>query len=87
MTTPVRSGGTQPAAARQSSLRGHNLSVITRTVFGEGGGLSRAEVAALTSLTRATVSRLTQELIDARILTERETQVGRAGRPATVTSE
>lgn len=83
MTTPVRSGGTQPAAARQSSLRGHNLSVITRTVFGEGGGLSRAEVAALTSLTRATVSRLTQELIDARILTERETQVGRPGRPAT----
>ncbi len=83
MTTPSRSGGAQPAAARQSSLRDHNLSVITRTVFGEGGGLSRADVAAQTGLTRATVSRLAQELIDARILAERDIEVGRPGRPAT----
>lgn len=82
MNTPARSGA-QPAAARQPSLRDHNLGAITRTLFGEGGGLSRADVATLTGLTRATVSRLAQELVDARILVEFDTQVGRPGRPAT----
>lgn len=85
MTSPVprRATAAQPAAARQSSLRETNLSLITATVFGEGGGLSRADVSARTGLTRATVSRLTQELIEGRILAERDIQVGRPGRPAT----
>lgn len=60
MATPVpQAVGSPPAVARQSSLRDHNLAVIVRTILGAGGGLSRADVAARTGLTRATVSRLT----------------------------
>lgn len=84
MTTAVpQAVGPSPAVARQSSLRDHNLAGIVRTILGAGGGLSRADVAARTGLTRATVSRLTQDLIDARVIAERATHVGRPGRPAT----
>lgn len=73
-----------PAAARQSSLREHNLSVVTRTLFASGAALSRADLAQRTGLTRATVSRLVQELLTARILREAgPADAGGPGRPAT----
>ncbi len=74
----------RPSAARQSSLRETNLAVLTRTLFASGGGLSRADLAVRTGLTRATVSRLCQELIEAGIVDEHEQDVATGpGRPAT----
>lgn len=77
-------GGThQDAPVRQGSLREHNLALVLRQVTGNARAISRADIAALTGLTRATVSALVDELLAGRLLTE----VGPApragaGRPA-----
>lgn len=77
---PVSSRG----AASNASVRESNLALVAAEIFAAGGGVSRADVAASTGLTRATVSRLVRELIDLGIVVEREpADVGSAGRPAT----
>jgi predicted NBD/HSP70 family sugar kinase len=68
---------------RQGSLRAHNLGLVLRHVANTPSAVSRADVAAATGLTRATVSSLVEELIAGRLLAE----VGAprrsgAGRPA-----
>ena len=69
---------------RQSSLRESNLSLVARTVCGSPDPLSRAALAARTSMTRSTVSRLVDELVAAGVLDELEpTTVTGRGRPAT----
>ncbi|MDG4828909.1 ROK family protein [Solwaraspora sp. WMMD1047] len=86
MTQPgtVRVG---PAGApvRQASLREHNLALVLRQVAAgvDGRPPSRADIAAATGLTRATVSALVDDLIGGRLLTEVEPvpRTG-AGRPA-----
>ena len=45
-------------SSSQSTLRERNLALVVRTVCAAAGPLSRADVAAATSLTRSTVSRL-----------------------------
>jgi predicted NBD/HSP70 family sugar kinase len=72
-TTPVR----------QSSVRAHNLALVLQTVANGTNGPSRAAIAALTGLTRATVSALVDDLIDGGLLTELDPppRTG-AGRPA-----
>ena len=74
-----RAGG-----ATQSDLRGHNLAAITRLLSGARSPLSRADIAQSSGMGRATVSRLTQELIDAALVTEMA-PIGteQRGRPAT----
>jgi predicted NBD/HSP70 family sugar kinase len=70
-------------AARQHSLRAHNLSLVLREVLNSSTPISRADVAALTGLTRATVSALVEHLLAARLLRELAPVAGqRAGRPA-----
>ncbi|WP_240646165.1 ROK family transcriptional regulator [Georgenia sp. SYP-B2076] len=70
-------------AARQSSLRENNLAVLTQAVFASPGPVSRADLAADTGLTRSTVSRLVEELLDAQIVVEQEPPGTRGpGRPA-----
>ncbi|MFC7407034.1 ROK family protein [Georgenia alba] len=70
-------------AARQSSLREHNLAVVCRTVFASPTPISRARLAAETGMTRSTVSRLTEELVRAGLIAERDADgSGRPGRPA-----
>lgn len=70
-------------AARQSSLREHNLAVVSQTVFASATPLSRARLAAETGMTRSTVSRLTEELVRAGLLITRDADGrGRPGRPA-----
>lgn len=72
------------AAANQSSLRDHNLRVVTRALWGAGGGLSRAGLATSTGLTRATVSRLVAQLLEAGMVIEGgPTDSGLPGRPGT----
>ncbi|WP_030203918.1 ROK family transcriptional regulator [Terrabacter tumescens] len=74
------------ANLRQASLRHANLALVTRTVLAAETPPSRADVAAATSLTRSTVSRLVDELVAGGVLEEVESVVGgpgRPGRPAT----
>jgi len=72
------------SAARQESLREHNLHVVLTLVLTADNPLSRADIAAATGLTRGAVSTLVDRLIAARLVTElppfREQN---AGRPAT----
>ena len=69
--------------AHQSSLRDHNLAVVLQTIAA-AGTLSRADVAARTGLTRATVSRLVQDLLDGEFVDECELpESSGPGRPAT----
>ena len=72
-----------PPAARQSGLREANLALVLRTVCGAPEPLSRAGVAAATSMTRSTVSRLVDELVGAGVLDELDRAATGPGRPAT----
>ncbi len=79
-----------PAAVRhdlpveQLHVRRHNLSLVLRLLAG-GGRRSRAGIAAITGLTRATVSSLAAELIELGLVREIGLEAdGRRGRPATL---
>lgn len=74
---------TSPAVVRQHSLREINLSTVLGTVFDSEVPISRAQVAARTGLTRATVSTLVDALVGARLIAELPPVTStRAGRPA-----
>lgn len=69
-------------AARQTSIRGHNLSLALQHVLDAPVGVSRADIAAATGLARATVSTLVDRLISAGLVDELEPLPRRgAGRP------
>lgn len=69
--------------ARQESLRHHNLGLVLRHVVDASRPVSRADVAAATGLTRATVSALVDRLVEARLVAELSPVAAqRAGRPA-----
>jgi len=83
---PARSGGKRAgdrSAARQASLRVHNLTLVLRHILEATSPPSRADIATATGLTRATVSVLVGRLLRAELIRELEplTQQ-RAGRPA-----
>lgn len=70
-------------AARQESLRHHNLALTLRHVLDAAVPVSRADIAGATGLTRATVSALVDRLLDAGFVAELEPVAAqRAGRPA-----
>lgn len=70
-------------SAGQADLRAHNLALLTRTLFASTAPLSRAELSAATGMTRSTVSRLVEDLLQAGILTELDPVLaGGRGRPA-----
>jgi predicted NBD/HSP70 family sugar kinase len=84
-TTPRPAGPRAPgaAAARQHTLRERNLQLVARAVFEAPAPLSRADVAAATGLTRATVSTLVDRLVEGRLVAELPPAAAqRAGRPA-----
>jgi predicted NBD/HSP70 family sugar kinase len=69
--------------ARQPSVRGHNLALVLRAVV-DGGPASRAQIAAATGLTKASVSGMADALLRAGLLAEggvasRPSAVGRPG--------
>jgi predicted NBD/HSP70 family sugar kinase len=73
---------TTTPGVRQDTLRRHNLGLVLRQVLEASGPPSRADVAARTGLTRATVSALVDRLIAAGMLTELPPVTSRrAGRP------
>jgi predicted NBD/HSP70 family sugar kinase len=70
-------------ALRQTGVREHNLALVLRYLASSPRPISRADVAAATGLTRATVSALVEDLIGGRLLSEVEpTPRAGAGRPA-----
>ncbi|MFT0762568.1 ROK family transcriptional regulator [Actinomyces sp. F1_1611] len=72
------------AAASHASIRESNLALVTAELFHSGGGLSRADLAQRTGLTKATVSRLVRDLIEQGIVAEAvPEEAGTIGRPGT----
>jgi predicted NBD/HSP70 family sugar kinase len=68
--------------ARQERLRAINLELVLRRLLAADDPLSRTELAAATGLTRPTITRIVDELITGRLVTETGTTPdGRAGRP------
>ena len=79
----LRVPGGPERAARQGSLREHNLSLVLAEVMDAPVPLSRADVSVATGLTRATVSALVDRLLAAGLVAELEPVAAqRAGRPA-----
>lgn len=69
-------------AARQSSLREHNLSLVLRHIVDAGTPMTRARLAKVVGLTRPAVSDLVDRLIAAKLVVESAPEaVDRAGRP------
>jgi len=83
MTALLPVGRTADRPARQQGLRDHNLAVVLRRIA-DAQPVSRADLAASTGLTRATVSSLVDSLVAGGLVSERapEPRAG-AGRPAT----
>lgn len=87
MPEPILGGGPQSplsaGPARQSSLRAHNLSLVLSYVVATPEGLSRAALAKVTGLTRATISDLVDLLLAAGLVRELAPRAAKgAGRPA-----
>ncbi|MCU1431152.1 MAG: family transcriptional regulator [Actinotalea sp.] len=79
----ARGGGPADRAARQESLREHNLGLALRHVVDATEPISRADIAAATGLTRATVSALVDRLVSGGLVAElAPVAAQRAGRPA-----
>ena len=77
---PVVGGRT---AVRQANVREHNLGLVLGLIVNAANPPSRADIAAATSLTRATVSALTDRLIAGGLVHELPPVMSqRAGRPA-----
>ncbi|MGY1643053.1 ROK family protein [Geodermatophilus sp. SYSU D00703] len=73
-----------PAGARPSSVRAANLALVLRTVCAAPEPVSRAGIAAATGMTRATASRLVDELVAGGLLDEADRVPSSGpGRPAT----
>lgn len=70
------------AAMKAQTLREQNSSLVLRTIAQSAEPPSRAAVAARTGLTKATVSRLVEDLISRQIVRELEPVYALAGRPS-----
>jgi predicted NBD/HSP70 family sugar kinase len=71
-----------PSPARQNALRQHNLVLVLQHIAA-AEPVSRARIAAATSLTKTTVSSLVDDLVSARLVTELGPEArGAIGRPA-----
>lgn len=68
------------APARQQLLKQRNLALLLRQIAASEN-LTRAQLAARTGLTKATVSTLVDTLMEARLVTERDPERGLIGRP------
>lgn len=70
------------AAMKAQTLREQNSSLVLRTIAQSAEPPSRAAVAARTGLTKATVSRLVEDLMSRHIIRELEPTYASAGRPS-----
>lgn len=84
MTAPIRPSRPRQREepARQENLRSLNLEMVFRHILAVGCPISRTELATATGLTRPTIGRIVEELLDGELITETGlTHDGRAGRP------
>lgn len=72
-----------PEPAQHADVRRHNLSTVL-SALAEHGPRSRADLAKSTGLTKATVSKLVNELADRRLVRDTGETQGAHGRPATL---
>ncbi len=79
----MNTAGTGPQPVDFADVRATNLAVVLRYVR-TAAPCSRADIAASTGLTKATVSSLVAELLDRRMLRETGLTENRIGRPATM---
>ena len=87
MSTAARTSNPDSGATNQS-LRAHNLSLALRHILANPGAINRAGIAAQTGISRATMSRLVDELISSSLVEESEDKLstGQRGRPTSVLS-
>ena len=76
------------SGATNQSLRAHNLSLALRHILANPGTINRAGIAAQTGISRATMSRLVDELIATGLVKESDDKLstGQRGRPTSVLS-
>lgn len=76
------------SGATNQSLRAHNLSLALRYILANPGAINRAGIAAQTGISRATMSRLVDELIATGLVEESDDKLstGHRGRPTSVLS-
>lgn len=77
---PNKQSGLPGAAAGWDDLRGHNTALLFATIWREDG-ISRADLARRTGLSRATVSDIVAEFLAAGAVTESEVAPSSGGRP------
>lgn len=87
MSNTARTSDPDSGATNQS-LRAHNLSLALRHILAHPGAINRAGIAAQTGISRATMSRLVDELIASSLVEESEDKLstGQRGRPTSVLS-
>ena len=87
MDNTVRTQSPHSGATKQN-LRAHNLSLALRHILANPGAINRAGIAAQTGISRATMSRLVDELIATGLVEESDDKLstGGRGRPTSVLS-
>ena len=87
MANTVRTQSPHSGATNQN-LRAHNLSLALRHILANPGAINRAGIAAQTGISRATMSRLVDELIATDLVEESDDKLstGGRGRPTSVLS-
>ena len=87
MANTVRTQSPHSGATNQN-LRAHNLSLALRHILANPGAINRAGIAAQTGISRATMSRLVDELIATGLVEESDDKLatGGRGRPTSVLS-
>ena len=87
MSNTARTSNPNSGATNQS-LRAHNLSLALRHILASPGAINRAGIAAQTGISRATMSRLVDELIATGLVEESDDKLstGGRGRPTSVLS-
>lgn len=87
MANTVRTQSPHSGATNQN-LRAHNLSLALRHILANPGAINRAGIAAQTGISRATMSRLVDELIATDLVEESDDilSTGGRGRPTSVLS-
>ena len=80
--SPLKPSERAMAGVKAESLRAMNLSLSLRQILAAPGEISRSGISQATGITRATISRLVDELISAGLVTEIEPPTGGRGRPA-----
>ena len=87
MPNTVRTQSPHSGATNQN-LRAHNLSLALRHILANPGAINRAGIAAQTGISRATMSRLVDELIATGLVEESDDKLstGGRGRPTSVLS-